>query len=165
MFTLVSRLNMDLKWNRTWITLIISNIPTFRGGTFTFFLLSERKEKESKNFTFLKERKVETFLNFPFLKERKGKSKRNSTWYVINMHRGFPCEHMINLALMFPCTYWLKITFFNENESKDDDIHTSTPIVHLNFKFLLSFLNFLFTFFHFLSLSFTFLFFLFGKES
>jgi hypothetical protein len=34
-----------------------------RGGTFTFFSLSERKEKESKNFSFLKKRKVKTFLS------------------------------------------------------------------------------------------------------
>jgi hypothetical protein len=34
-----------------------------RGGTVTFFSLSERKEKESKNFSFLKKRKVKTFLS------------------------------------------------------------------------------------------------------
>jgi hypothetical protein len=41
-----------------------------RGGTFTFFSLSERKEKESKNFSFLKKRKVKTFLS-----QKKGKLK------------------------------------------------------------------------------------------
>jgi len=52
----------------------------------------------------------------------KWKSRGNSTWYVINIHRGFRCEHMINgisLSFMFPCAYWLKIIFLNENESKE----------------------------------------------
>ena len=76
------------------------------------------------------------------------------------MHRRFECEHMINginLAFIFLCTYWLKIILFNENELKDDNIYTSTSVVHLNFKFLLSFINFLllsFTFFYFPFLSF-----------
>ncbi len=89
----------------------------------------------------------------------KWKSRGNSTWYVITIHRGFWCEHMINgisLSFMFPCAYWLKIFFLNENESKEYNIYTSTPIIHLNCKFLLSFLNFLLLSFTFFLLSFTF---------
>jgi hypothetical protein len=47
------------------------------------------------------------------------------------------------MSFMFPCAYWLKIIFLNENESKEYNIYTSTPIIHLNSNFLLSFLKFL----------------------
>jgi len=90
----------------------------------------------------------------------KWKSRGNSTWYVITIHRGFRCEHMINgisLSFMFPCAYWLKIIFLNENESKEYNIYTSTPIIHLKSKFLLSFLNFLLLSFYFLKSVLTFL--------
>jgi len=54
-----------------------------RGGTFTFFSLAERKEKEGKNFSFLKERKVESYLTFLSYKKEKESRKAFVFFFVL----------------------------------------------------------------------------------
>jgi hypothetical protein len=58
-FTITNEYKTDLSRDKPSIDVL----HVVRGGTFTFFSLSERKEKESKNFSFLKKRKVKTFLS------------------------------------------------------------------------------------------------------